>query len=73
MAVRGYPEDVFQTRQSVQTQEPVPVHVVYPAPAVQASEGTNNTTLVIFGIVALVGLLGLFALLGTNNNKRCDR
>jgi len=73
VAIRGYPEDVFQTRQSVQTQEPVPVHVVYPAPAMQTSEGTNNTTLVIFGIVALVGLLGLFALLGTTTNKKCER
>ena len=68
MAVRDTPESFFSTRQQVQTQTPVQVESLQIAPLQLPTLDPNM--IFILGLVAIVGLIGLFAYLG-HEDKKC--
>lgn len=67
MTMRQTPEQFFQTRRQVLTQEPVQVQQL-PTESLQYTF-EPNTALIILGLVAIVGLIGLFAILGSGDKK----
>ena len=72
MAVRDSPENFFRSRLTVQTQEPMPVTASAPLPVTSLQTGTftiDPNVAFILGLVAVVGLIGLFAYLGSENKK----
>lgn len=74
MSIRQRPEDYFRTKAQAEVttppEQPLPVQLQYTPPSLQLPE-INTTGLIVIGIVAIVGLIGLFALLGSN--KKCER
>jgi len=74
VSIRDTPEHYFQTKARTEVtsppEQPLPVQLQYTPPSLQLPE-INTTGLIVIGIVAIVGLIGLFALLGSN--KKCER
>ena len=73
MAIRQSPEDFWKTHLQVQTQEPVSVAASEPLPvtSLQTMLGSIDPNIaLVLGLVAIVGLIGLFAFLASND-KRC--
>lgn len=74
MSERATPNDFFQVRSRVQTQEPIrvqePVQVVPLETGAVQFAFEPNTALIVLGLVAIVGLIGLFAVLGSNSKCR---
>ena len=68
MATRARPSEFFSTRQQVQTQTPVQVESLQIAPLQLPTLDPNM--IFILGLVAIVGLIGLFAYLG-HEDKKC--
>lgn len=62
MAQRNTPEQIFSTRLQTQVQEPLPVIQLQTEPLALS---LDPNMMFILGLVAIVGLLGLFALLGS--------
>lgn len=74
MSIRSTAHEFFNTRESVQTQEPVVVQSLQTEP-LSITLDSNTTLIVIFslGLVTIAGLIGLFAYLGSrgDGNKEC--
>jgi hypothetical protein len=73
------PEEYYRGKLNVQKAYVPPVYVPpqqdtapYEAPHFVFPAINQNTGLIILGVVAIVGLLGLFAVLGTKERK-CER
>lgn len=67
MSVRARPSDYFQVPAKVQTQEPLAVIPLDTTPPIQLNLDTNS--LVVLGIVSLVGLIAFLAYL--SHDKKC--
>ena len=72
MAQRQNPQEYFRTSVQVRTQEPVPVALQTPPMYAQYPPTIDpNLTIVIVGVIAIVGVLGLFAILAFDKKCRC--
>jgi hypothetical protein len=69
LAIRDTPEHYFQTRTRAEVtappQQPLPVQQYTQSQPIFQLPEINTTGLIVIGIVAVVGLLGLYALLSS--------
>ena len=60
----------MQTQVSAPADQPVPVTMAYP-PVTAVLPELNGSAMFIIGVIAIVGLIGLFAVIGSSGKCKC--
>ena len=71
MATRQTPAEYFHTEVNT-LERPAQAPYSYPPSPVMRMPEINSTGIIIVGLVAVVGLVGLFAVLAFNGNRKCN-